>query len=114
MIDTLIAADLILMAAYTAFMLTSFALQAGHRDDWIHTLWSLTKWPALACVILLPITSFIVVGSFGILDILGLLCGLSAWLICRNKGDDDHWKKHTRRIAAKVQQAGSKLIVVPT
>lgn len=66
--------------------------------------------PALAVVTL----SLIQRGDAGTADyILNAVSWVGGYWMRNDKDDDDRWKRRREKLAAKVQEAGGKLVVVP-
>lgn len=78
-----------------------------------NTIWIVLKWPALVGVILQPIDAFFLMGFIDSFEWFCFITFLSFWLLFRNQGDDDEWKKTRQKVLEKVQRVAARLEVIP-
>lgn len=119
--EILTALNVVLNCAYCGFIIVSIVILEFRRrgwrpPTWVSVIWRLTKWPALAGIVGLGALHYLATANPKALPVLILTSavGVRTWWMVRNVGDDDDSMKKLRdRLKAKVEQFGSKLIVVP-
>lgn len=88
-------------------------LHGGPVNTTVNAIWKLLKWPALLGVLLQPVAAYYLEGPNNGFEWFCFALFLFFWLLFRNQGDDDEWKKTRRKALAKVQQIANRLEVVP-
>lgn len=78
-------------------------------------LWAfhLFKWPALAGLLLDPVSQLYIWHYYSTGSIVADALGLTFWFLFRNLGDDDWWGKRKKKMSDKVKVQGQKLVLVP-
>jgi hypothetical protein len=111
--------DLTLLICYDVFLVTACVLRANKELNRGQTnrvplyAFHVTKWPALAGMILEPFFEIYLYGHIDMVSLFFDVLGLIGWYFLRNVGDDDWWKKRKEKMRDKVVQLGQKLVVIP-
>lgn len=110
------AIDLLLLAFYNAYEYAAIVLTGlRHRPkpDFVLTVYHVSKWPALAMIVLDPLFMIYQHHQLSAMEVVcDLACGVF-WWVTRNLGDDDWWHKREKKMAAKIAVSDNKLVVVP-
>lgn len=104
--------------SFVGYIWSGACLRVMHtagRARWppLNRVWKICKWPALAYVISAPVLDALQGYPHHWWDSLLYLWNGIAWLLYRQAGDDDDFKKQAKKALEKVKQVGAKLIVVP-
>jgi hypothetical protein len=115
-----VLAALFMVYIYAGLILTIVKSITGqiNRDNRLirvtNAMWRWCKWPSLVYVIAAPVLDVLSgVGDHHWWTPFLYVWNGWIWWAYRNAGDDDEWKRKAKRLAEKVKQVGTKLVVVP-